>query len=366
MKLSKRGSETSTYRTRLRPRLYQRRWFQLMFGGAFVLGIIGLVVVFLFLKPRREKAYAFDLAEVNNLEIPSRIYDRHGKEIGLIKVQDRRPVDLDKVPYHLIQALTAVEDSRFFEHDGVDYIGVVRAVVLNFKAGRVTQGASTITQQLAKQTYEDLRLNRTLDNKIIEAFLARRFEQNYTKSEILEHYLNRVFFGSGYFGIEAAARGYFGKSVSEIDVVEAATLCGLIKSPTRLSPKNNPGESRTARNHVLGRMHTEDMITAAELAEYRARPIELAPANAQQNSYVNEIIRLRVIEELGFERAATGGFKIHTTIDRDVQSAARQSLRRNLTKAEGHANYKHRTYAQYQETAHLPDPLSDVKPATPK
>jgi len=356
---SKRGSDTDTYRTRLRPRLYQRAWFQIMFGGAAILCLVAVLALFLFLKPRKERAYALDLDEIEKLEIPSRIYDRHGREIGQIKVEDRRPISLDQVPYHLIQALTAVEDSRFFEHNGIDYIGIVRAMLLNFKAGRITQGASTITQQLAKQTYDDLRLNRTFDNKIVEAFLARRFEQKFTKDQILEHYLNRVFFGSGYFGIETAARGYFGKSVAEIDIVEAATLTGLIKSPSRLSPKNNPDQSRTARNYVLRRMHTEGMITSAELAEFSRRPIGLNPSKGQQNSYVNEIIRLRVIDELGFEKASTGGFKIYTTIDRDVQAAARQSLRHNLTKAEAHPGYQHPTYAHFVESSRLPDPLGD-------
>ncbi len=353
---------TDTYATRLRPPLYRRRWFQVVLAGTCIAFVAGLIGTYAFLKPHKDRADRFDLTEIGHLEVPSRIYDRHGREIGQIKIEDRRPVGLDQVPYHVVQALTAVEDSRFFEHDGVDYIGIVRAAILNLKAGRVTQGASTITQQLAKQCYEELRLQRNLDTKITEAFLARRLEKEFSKPEILELYLNRVFFGSGYFGIDSASRGYFGKPVGEIDVVEAATLCGLIKSPTRLSPKNNPRESRTARNHVLARMHIEGMITDAELAEYRARPIELAEAQAQQNSYVNEIIRLRVISQLGFEKAAGGGFKIYTTIDRDVQAAARQSLLRNLSKAESHPQYKHRTYAEYQETARARDPLGGASP----
>ena len=302
-----------------------------LFAVSTVMGLAALISLYLFLNPRRDFSETFDLNAIGNLEIPSRIYDRHGVEIGQIKIEDRRPVELEKIPYHFIQALTAVEDSRFFQHQGIDYIGILRAARSNFKAKRVTQGASTITQQLAKQCYPKLKRNRNLETKIIEAFLARRLERNFTKPEILEHYLNRIFFGSGYFGIESAARGYFGKPASQLSVIESATLCGLIKSPSRLSPRNNPTGARKARDHVLQRMHLEGMVNNDQLAVYLKEPLSLVNSRGQQNSYVQEMIRLQVIDQIGFESAGGGGFSIYTTIDHSAQQAARQSLLRNLS-----------------------------------
>ncbi len=327
------------------------------FAASCLIGLASLITLYLFLKPRSDRSETFDLGAIAKLEIPSRIHDRHGVEIGQIKIEDRRPVKLEEIPYHFIQALTAVEDSRFFQHQGIDYIGILRAALLNFKAKRVTQGASTITQQLAKQCYPELRKNRNLENKLIEAFLAQRLERNFTKPEILEHYLNRIFFGGGYFGIESAARGYFGKPASQLDLIESATLCGLIKSPSRLSPRNNPAGARKARDHVLQRMHLEGMISDVQLSTYRKEPLALADSTGQHNSYVQEMIRLQVIDQIGFESAGGGGFKIYTTIDNNAQQAARQSLLRNLSEVEKHPEFQQPKYSQYRENKQLLDPL---------
>ncbi|MCP4850069.1 MAG: hypothetical protein GY899_19185 [Verrucomicrobiaceae bacterium] len=343
-----------------------KRSIKFLFAASCILGLAALITLVLFLKPRRELSEEFNLNAIGKLEIPSRIYDRHGVEIGQIKIEDRRPIELKEIPYHFIQALTAVEDSRFFQHQGIDYVGILRAAILNIKAKRVTQGASTITQQLAKQCYPELRKNRNLETKVIEAFLAQRIERNFTKPEILEHYLNRIFFGGGYFGIESAARGYFGKSASQLDVVESATLCGLIKSPSRLSPRKNPIGARKARNHVLQRMHTEGMVSNSQLTLYLKEPVTLTNPKGQQNSYVQEMTRLQVIDQIGFESAGGGGFRIYTTIDNTAQQTARQSLLRNLSEVEKHQGYQHPTYSQYRENKTLPDPLEKNDQSTVK
>jgi len=344
-------------RRRSRPKLYKRRWFQILFLLFTTPIVIAIFYSIAILKSHQEKAQNFDLSAITKLEVPSRIYDRKGTEIGQIKIEDRRPIKLDKVPYHVIQALTAVEDSRFFEHQGVDFIGIARAIILNIKAKRITQGASTITQQLAKQCYAELKNVRNLDNKITEAFLANKIEKKFSKSEILEHYLNRIYFGSGYFGIESASRGYFGKSTSEINVLEAATICGLIKNPSRLSPKNNIKQSTKARNHVLSRMNAEGMISNKELVEYRNNPIKLTDSIADQNSYVQEMVRIQVLKIIGLELAGRGGLKINTTIDHETQKTSIQSLLRNLKKTEEHPEFKHQTYSQYQEKEAVPKSL---------
>ncbi|MDC0048146.1 transglycosylase domain-containing protein [Verrucomicrobia bacterium] len=344
-----------------RTKLYQKIWFQISLLIILIGTAACLTYGISFLKIRQNQAQEFDLNAISKLEIPSRIYDRDGIEIGQIKIEDRRPIRLDAVPYHLIQALTAVEDSRFFEHSGVDFIGIARAVVLNLKAKRITQGASTITQQLAKQCYPVEFKTRNINTKIIEAFLANRIESSLTKPEILEHYLNRIYFGSGYFGIESASRGYFGKSVADINILEAATICGLIKNPSRLSPRNNMKLSLKARNHVLNRMYKEKMITESKLSTFLDQPIQLSQIKGEQNSYVQEMVRLQVIKQIGLDNAGKGGLKIYTTIDNETQKVTMQSLYRNLTKTESHPEFKHQTYANFQEKEISPDPIALAK-----
>lgn len=354
---SKRRSKKGKDPSRVKPRLFRRRWFQILLAASCVILLVAIIALAIILIPHQKAAADMDLADIQKLELPSRIYDRRGVEIGQIKVENRRPVKLDQVPYHLIQALTAAEDSRFFQHSGVDYVGIARAMLRNVRAGKMNQGASTITQQLANQAY-DMKKEKSIGRKLTEAFLAARIEKEFTKSQILEHYLNRIYFGSGYFGIEAAARGYFGKSVADLTIPESATICGLIKSPTRLSPKVNPDQSIGERNYVLKRMNIEEMITDAELAEFKKAPLELTDSAEYQNSYVYEIVRQQVIDQIGFESAGGGGFKIYTTIDNDVQKSAEKSLEKNLTAAEKNAEYEHRSYEQYRAAKNLRDPIT--------
>ncbi len=344
---SKRRNNDAAEPKRTKPPLYRRRWFQILFAGGAALCIAALVGAYLVLKPHYDKAQEiYDRSLIGELEIPSRIYDRHGVEIGQIKVENRRPITIDAVPWHFVQALTAAEDSRFFEHSGIDYIGIGRAMLRNVRAGKLNQGASTISQQLANRAF-GLNKNKDVGRKLTEAFLAARLEKDFSKREILEHYLNRIYFGSGYYGIEAASRGYFGKPASELSLGESATLAGLIKSPGRFSPKRDLDASRGERDYVLARMHTEGMIDAKQLAENKRLPLELADGDDLGNSYVNELVRQQVIDQLGFEAAGGGGFAIHTTIDAAAQEAARESLRESLAKAESHPGYAHQTYAAY-------------------
>ncbi|MDA0813271.1 MAG: transglycosylase domain-containing protein, partial [Verrucomicrobia bacterium] len=281
------------------------------------LAIIGIVGVILFLKPYKERADDFALESLNQLDRTSVIFDRTQEELGSLSLENRRPVTLDEIPYQVIQALTAQEDSRFFEHNGIDYIGIARAMWLNVKAGSINQGASTITQQLARNSFRDgLGFSKTVDRKIAEAFVATRIERHFSKPQILELYLNRIYFGSGFYGINAASLGYFSKHVSELSVPEAATLCGLIKSPHALSPLRNPMGCRQARNMCLHRMFVEKMLTEEEYNRYSYSILETRPTPSDNKSnYAFAAISQEVIEKLGSERASTGGFKIYTTID---------------------------------------------------
>jgi len=352
-------------------RFFRRRWFHVLLAGSFTLMIVGVVVAYFMLKGPSDRAdEIYDKTLLEARETPSPILDRHGKEYSRIMVKDLRPVDIEEVPRHFINALVAAEDSRFFDHEGVDYKGVARAVWLNAKAGEVTQGASTITQQLARQSF-DLK-EKSIDRKLVEAFLARQIEKDYSKQEILGLYLNRIYFGSGFWGINAASLGYFGKPISEVDVLEAATLCGLIKSPNRLSPLNNPEGARGSRNNVLLRMYTEKMISKTDYDRLIAAPLVTAQERTgRKDGYVYEEIRQQVNKLIPLDSVASDGYKIYTTVDTKLQAVAEETLKRHLDAAEKNPNYRqpsetqtNQTYAEYlaslpknpDENTQLPEP----------
>lgn len=314
--------------------------------GALGAAICALLVT-LFLRPFYKKAHSLDLQEIPKLEAASILYDRHGNEMGRdFLVQNRLPVKLEQVPKPLIRALVAVEDSRFFEHNGVDWMGVARAVLLNFKAGRRTQGASTITQQLGRQSFQ--LLERSYKRKLTEAFLAHRIEKNFSKEEILEHYLNRIFFGHQFHGINAASYGYFGKHVSEVTIEEAAMLCGIIKAPNIYSPFRDRDRALGARNHVLERMKLEGFLKPEDAALLKKRPIVTNTLTSiSRSSHTFHHVRDEVTRLLGPEKAAEGGYRIFTTIDMHLQMKGERTVREHLLEIEGREGYKHQTYDDY-------------------
>ena len=193
------------------------------------------------------------------MESASVILDRNEKMFGQIYVENRETVPYDQLPRDLINAVVAMEDTKFYQHGGYDPFGIVRAALKNFTAGQVRQGASTITQQLARNTFA--LKERTFRRKLVEIFLARRIEEHFGKQKIMELYLNRIYFGGGLYGAEAASRGYFGKPAREMTLTECATLAGLIKAPNKLSPWTDKEASREARNVVLNRMSDLGFIT---------------------------------------------------------------------------------------------------------
>lgn len=328
--------------------LYRRKILWQLLGCALVVSFIGLVAVVLYLKPHRDKALSFDLEDMRELEQASIIFDRHRQEIGRIYVHNRQPIPIEDMPHHLIEGLVATEDSRFFTHSGVDFMGIMRAMIRNVQSGGYSQGASTVTQQLARNSF-GLR-GKNIDRKLTEAFLAYRIEQHYSKSEILEFYLNRIYFGSGFYGVEAASRGYFGKSANTLTIDESALICGLIKSPNKYSPLNNAELSKGERNHVLRRMRAERMISGREYDRLSSLPVITAPDSSRptSSSYEYEQVRQRVNELIGFERASVGGYRIYTTIDRGIQRVAQDSLRAQLSAVEKVVpGYEHQTFEMY-------------------
>lgn len=292
------------------------------------------------------QANSFDLTKLDQMESASVILDRNGKIFGQIYVENRETVPYEKLAPDLINAVIAVEDAKFYEHHGYDPMGIIRSALKNLTAGHVRQGGSTITQQLARNSFS--LKERTYRRKLLEIFLARRIEQNFSKKKILELYLNRIYFGGGMYGAEAAARGYFGKSARDMTLAECATLAGLIKSPNRLSPWSDRTSSRETRDFALDRMRDNGFITREQCAAARAEKIAVGSRQAAQGqTYAVDYIRQQVIAAVGWDRAINEGYRIHTTIDVNLQRAAEDSLKAHLEQAEKHSDYHHQTYADY-------------------
>ena len=256
------------------------------------------------------------------------VYDYRNRIYGDIGVQKRFYVSIEKIPQKLIHAFVAAEDRNFFEHSGIDLGAILRAMIRNIKAGRIVQGGSTITQQLAKNLF--LTRERTLKRKFKEALLAIKIERTFDKKKILELYLNQIYLGNGAYGVEAASRVYFGKEVKDLTLEESALLAGLPKAPSRFNPFNNPELAKVRRNYVLKRMLEEGYITQEEYESAVNKPIVVRKENRYRMSdYVLDMIKEYLAEKYG-DIALQGGLKIYTTIDRDLQNLAGEVLKRGL------------------------------------
>jgi len=324
------------------------RWW---FYGPIAVMILGTVVAWFsamyFMAQFESRAADFDLAELEHMEAASVIYDREDRELGKIFLQNRHPVSLDQVAPLMEKAVIAAEDNNFASHSGVDYMGVLRAAVANYQSGKISQGASTVTQQLARNSF-DLK-ERTYQRKFLEMFLAQRIERNLSKDKIMELYLNRVYFGSGFYGVDAAARGYFGRSAKELELGQCAMLAGLLKSPQALSPFNNKEAAQRTRDFVLRRMREQGFITRAQYNEQIELPLYVMKrTNPFKVSYAVDFIRQQVIATLGYDQAMNGGFRIQTTLDRKIQRSAEQAMQATLAAVENRSGYSHKTFAAYR------------------
>src|SRR5881394_2742356 len=331
---------------RFRPPWYARPQFCVPLGIASILVVVLAFYFSSLAADLKAQAKAFELNKLEQMESASVILDRNGKIFGQIYVENRETVPYDQLPPDLINAVVAVEDAKFYQHHGYDAFGIIRAALKNFTAGHVRQGASTITQQLARNSFA--LTQKTFRRKLLEIFLARRIEENFGKQKIMELYLNRIYFGGGLYGAEAAARGYFGKSAREMSLAECATLAGLVKSPNRLSPWTDRAASRDTRNYALDRMRDLDFISRERCASAQAEEIVTGSRqNAQGQTYAVDYIRQQVIAAVGWDRAMNEGFRIHTTIDVDLQKVAEDSLRAHLESVEQRPDYNHQIYSAY-------------------
>lgn len=290
-------------------------------GGLFIGG------AYLYLSP---KLPGIETLKNVQLQVPLRVYAKSGELIAEFGEMKRTPLKYEEFPKHLINAVLAAEDDRFFEHPGVDYQGILRAVVHLIKTGKKGQGGSTITMQVARNFF--LSREKTYLRKFNEIFLAFKIEGFLTKEEILALYLNKIYLGKRSYGFSAATQVYYGKNINELSIAEYAMIAGLPKAPSSYNPINNPRRALIRRNYVLGRMRILDYISedeyqssleATDLAKVHGQDIEL------EAPYIAEMVRTKMVKRYGSE-AYTGGYSVYTTINATRQRAANKALRKAL------------------------------------
>ena len=263
------------------------------------------------------------------------LVDVKGRAAFTVYQEQRIDVPLSGISKHLIDAILAVEDQRFYDHGGVDIVRVLGAAVSNLRAGRAAQGGSTLTQQLARQSF--LTPDKTYRRKLKEVLVAARLEREFSKDEILKLYLNKVYFGDGLYGVEAASLGYFGKHAADLAVPEAALLAGLVKSPSTYAPTVSPTRAVARRNVVLQLMRENNAIDRATYQSAVRTPLHLADGLRQEEGfgqYFKEEVRKQLVQKFGWERVYQGGLKVYTTLDIDMQKAAEAEVMRSLSEIE--------------------------------
>ncbi len=293
-------------------------------------------------------ALIHDLPPIRALESyqPSaitRVNSADGALLAEFFAERRQPVPLAVIPEALRKGLLITEDRNFYHHSGIDFKGIARAIVKDIRAGRFVEGASTITQQLTKTLF--LTPKKTLGRKLREAFLALQLERRYTKDEILEMYLNQIYLGSGAYGVEMAARRYFGKSVQDLDLAQCALIAGLPQAPTRYSPLVNPKRALKRRNLVLRQMHRAGLINDRQYQRAVARPLELAPSLGppRKAPWFVDYVRRRLEKRLGADLLYKGGLTVTTTLSLPLQQAAEKALQHGLGVLEERMRGRHIT-----------------------
>lgn len=304
------------------------RWAVLAAIGLAVLGVLALGTIYYLISPKLPDVESLHTVE---LQEPMYVYARDGRLMAVFGETRRYPVDIADVPEHLKQAFIAIEDSRFYEHHGVDYRGVARAVwLLATTDDKRVPGGSTITQQVARQFFLSSEYSYT--RKIAEMMLAWRMENELSKDEILELYLNKSFFGNRAYGVAAAAEFYYGKKLDELDLDEMASLAGIPKFPSSGNPLSNPDRAKIRRDYTLERMAGLGFISAGDAAAARAMAMHASPHEPPLQMYspfVAEMVRQEMIARYGAE-ALTRGYHVITTIDPQMQSAANNAVRDGL------------------------------------
>jgi penicillin-binding protein 1A len=339
-----------------------------------IIGMIGFVVVFLSLASLGVALWylwSSNLPYIGTLKdynppIITEVFADDGQLIGQFWEEKRILVPVSDISPHLIDAFVAAEDARFFKHQGIDVLGIIRALMKNLKAGRIEQGGSTITQQITKSLLLK-NPERTYKRKAREALLSLQIEKEFTKEEILHLYLNQIYLGQGLYGVEAASQTYFGKPASELNIAEAALLAGLAQAPSRDSPIKHLDRAKARQRYVLERMKIEGFISQGELEEALLTELtvrEKGEGRPHEAPYFLEHIRKTVKMNYGRPLLYNGGLKIHTTLNLDMQRAAQDSIRTGileLDKREGFRGPLFRVFIRGQEDLyqHLMDEVRE-------
>lgn len=337
-----------------RPKVMSRweRWKRLaifLFMGSTLLATLaGAIVIAVY----SHWAKDFDLTKLGQMPERTVVYDFKGEVLGRMHGENRIVVKLSEVSPWFVKALLAREDARFYSHSGIDYVGVARAAVRNVKDGRIVQGASTLTMQLARNSYPELGDDRNIHRKLLEMMLARRIEKHSTKDQIIEHYVNRIFFGTGLYGIQRASQVYFGKHASQLSLSEAALIAGIVRSPVRFSPFRNYDGAIKERNDVLQRMLATKMITPEEELEARYADVILhaQPVFQGQGGYALDMVRQDLDLILEKHDVEDGGLQVFTTIHKELQVAAEAAVEKRLAAVEKLKAYKHPTKSAFDAT----------------
>ena len=296
-------------------------------------------------------AQTFDLKRVGTMPERNTVFDVDGKIYSRLAGANRLKVSLKEVSPLFVQALLVREDARFYQHGGIDWRGVARALVRDVTTRSLKEGASSITQQLARNS---LPLGgRNLSRKLLEAMVALRLEREMTKNQILELYVNRIYFGSGCYGVETASQSYFGKSAAKIDLSESALLAGLIRSPNRFSPLKNPQGAAVQRDTVLARMQELKKITPSQASAAKREKINSRPRRLTliQENYAMDAVQRDLNLLLTPDQIDNGGLFIYTTLDPVVQKAATDGIETQLAKVERLSGFHHPLKSQYQPPA---------------
>ncbi len=307
-------------------------------GVLLVLVLMGLGTTLAVLWPRCDEDTCPSVAALEEYTPPqaSRVFDRSGKLLAHMAPERRIVLPLAQIPTHVRQAFLAVEDSRFYQHGGVDYRRVAGALLRNLTTLSYEEGFSTLTMQLARNVFpEHLTRAKTLRRKVWEVVLARDIESAFTKDKILELYLNQIALGEGLHGVEAAAQGYFGKSAAHLSLAEAALLAGLPKAPSFYNPRRNPEAALKRRNLILGLMAREGLVSAEEAQKAQAEPLSLIPPLEARGEapYFVVAVHKELVERFG-PGATTAGLRVHTGLDLELQHAAEAQLVRQLEAVE--------------------------------
>src|SRR3989338_5705826 len=276
-----------------------------------------------------------------NPNIITKVYSNDGQVIGEFYIERRIVVPYSKIPPHLVKAFLSAEDAMFFQHKGVDYWSILRAFYRNISAGKIVQGGSTITQQVAKSFF--LTPERSITRKIKEALLAYKIEKNLSKDQILYLYLNQIYLGNGAYGVQAAAETYFGKEVQNLNLSEAALLAGLPKAPSKYSPYHYPDIARQRQEYVLRRMLEEGFIAREDEEKALRYSIKLKPKEIRSlwvGPYFTEHVRRYIDEKYGEDLLYRGGLQIYTTLDVEKQKAANEAVAFGLMEYEKRRGFR--------------------------